>query len=104
MAGDDTLEVYHGDKHVGRLHDAQPLRFEYAPAWLEHPEAVSLSPTLPLSQQVHVGDAVLAYFENLLPEGDLLDVLPSLSCLGSCRLRRKGRGFLRRSGAALSRS
>ncbi len=34
----------------------------------------------------------------------LIDVLPSLSCLGSCRQRRKGRGFLRRSGAALSHS
>jgi|SRR5690554_3473241 len=33
-----------------------------------------------------------------------VDVLPSLSCLGSCRQRRKGRGFLRRSGAALSHS
>lgn len=71
MASDDTLEVYHGDRHVGRLHGAQPLRFEYDPAWLEHPEAVRLSPALPLSQQIHVGDAVLAYFENLLPEGDL---------------------------------
>lgn len=71
MARDDTLAVYHGDKPVGRLYDAQPLRFEYASEWLEHPEAVSLSPSLPLSQQAHVGDAVLAYFENLLPEGDL---------------------------------
>ncbi|MGM0702984.1 MAG: HipA N-terminal domain-containing protein [Pseudomonadota bacterium] len=59
MASDVTLEVYHGDKHVGRLHDAQPLRFEYAPEWLEHPEAVSLSLSLSLSQQVHVGDDAL---------------------------------------------
>lgn len=71
MANDGTLEVYHGDQHVGRLHDAQPLRFEYAPAWQEHPMAVSLSPSLPLTQRVHIGDEVLAYFENLLPEGDL---------------------------------
>ncbi len=71
MASDDALELYHGDRHVGRLHDAQPLRFEYVTAWLEYPEAVSLSPSLPLAQQVHVGDAVLAYFENLVPEGDL---------------------------------
>ncbi|MBD3894649.1 type II toxin-antitoxin system HipA family toxin [Halomonas sp. ML-15] len=71
MASNDALELYHGHRHVGRLHDAQPLRFEYAPAWLGHSEAVSLSPSLPLSQQVHAGDAVLAYFENLLPEGDL---------------------------------
>lgn len=71
MARDDTLEVYQGDNHVGRLHDADPMRFEYAPAWLERPDAVSLSPALPLTRQVHVGDDVLAYFENLLPEGDL---------------------------------
>lgn len=71
MASDDTLAVYHGDKYVGQLHDTQPLRFEYAPAWLGHPEAVSLSPSLPLTRHVHLGDAVLAYFENLLPEGDL---------------------------------
>lgn len=71
MASDRTLEVYHGDQHVGRLYDVQPLRFEYAPAWQEHLEAVSLSPSLPLAQRVHSGDEVLAYFENLLPEGDL---------------------------------
>ncbi len=71
MASDNALEVYHGDDYVGQLHDAQPLRFEYAPGWQEHPEAVSLSPSLPLTQRVHIGDEVLAYFENLLPEGDL---------------------------------
>lgn len=71
MVSDGTLEVYHGDHYVGRLHDVQPLGFEYAPAWQEDPEAVSLSPSLPLTQRVHVGDGVLAYFENLLPEGDL---------------------------------
>ncbi|WP_416138075.1 type II toxin-antitoxin system HipA family toxin [Halomonas sp. HK25] len=71
MASDDTLEVYYGDTHVGRLYDAQPLRFEYVPAWREHPDAVSLSTSLPLTQHAHLGDDVLAYFENLLPEGDL---------------------------------
>ena len=30
-----------------------------------------LSPSLPLTQRVHIGDEVLAYPENLLPEGDL---------------------------------
>ncbi|WP_346799316.1 type II toxin-antitoxin system HipA family toxin [Halomonas sp. Bachu 37] len=71
MASDDTLAVYQGERHVGWLYDTQPLRFEYALAWLEYPEAVSLSPALPLSRQIHAGDDVLAYFENLLPEGDL---------------------------------
>ncbi|MEC9482418.1 MAG: HipA N-terminal domain-containing protein, partial [Halomonas sp.] len=71
MANDEALEVYHGDQRVGRLYDTRPLRFEYLPAWQEQPGAVSLSPSLPLTQRVHVGDEVLAYFENLLPEGDL---------------------------------
>lgn len=71
MASNETLEVYQGDKHVGRLHDARPLRFEYDPAWREHPDAVALSPSLPLARLVHVGDDVVAFFENLLPEGDL---------------------------------
>ncbi|HSP32435.1 MAG TPA: type II toxin-antitoxin system HipA family toxin [Halomonas sp.] len=71
MVSDDTLTLYQGSRHVGHLYNTQPLRFEYDQAWLEHPEAVSLSPSLPLTQQTHVGDSVLAYFENLLPEGDL---------------------------------
>lgn len=71
MASDGTLEVYHGDHYVGRLYDAEPLRFEYAPAWQAHPLAVSLSPSLPLTRRLHAGDEVLDYFENLLPEGDL---------------------------------
>ncbi|MBE0463026.1 type II toxin-antitoxin system HipA family toxin [Halomonas sp. AOP43-A1-21] len=71
MASDDTLTVYQGEKVVGWLYDIQPLRFEYALEWLEYSKAVSLSPSLPLTQQVHAGDNVLAYFENLLPEGDL---------------------------------
>lgn len=54
MTGDATLRVYHDEKHVGWLHDTQPLRFEYAPGWLEYRDALSLSPLLPLSQQVHV--------------------------------------------------
>ncbi len=71
MMSEGTLEVYHGDRYVGRLYGAEPLRFEYAPTWQAHPEAVSLSPSLPLTRRLHVGDEVLAYFENLLPEGDL---------------------------------
>ncbi|WP_447527896.1 HipA domain-containing protein [Vreelandella sp. TE19] len=71
MASDATLTVYHGERLVGWLYDTQPLRFEYTPTWREHSGAVSLSPSLPLSQPVHEGDGVLAYFENLLPEGDL---------------------------------
>ncbi|MCS2608492.1 type II toxin-antitoxin system HipA family toxin [Halomonas dongshanensis] len=71
MASNSCLAVYQAEKLVGWLHDANPLRFEYVSTWREHPNAVSLSPSLPLSQLVHEGDSVLAYFENLLPEGSL---------------------------------
>lgn len=71
MASNEALDVYHGDYLVGRLYNAQPLRFEYEPPWQASPRAVSLSPSLPLTRRVHAGDDVVAYFENLLPEGDL---------------------------------
>ena len=71
MVSDAMLAVYYAQTLVGWLFNTHPLRFEYAPAWREQSDAVSLSPSLPLSQQVHEGDSVLAYFENLLPEGDL---------------------------------
>lgn len=71
MASDEALDVYHGDHLVGRLYNAQPLRFEYEPLWQASPHVVSLSPSLPLAQRTHVGNEVVAYFENLLPEGDL---------------------------------
>ncbi|MBR2514280.1 MAG: HipA N-terminal domain-containing protein [Halomonas sp.] len=51
MASEETLALYHGERQVGWLYDSQPLRFEYAAAWLAYPEAVSLSPSLPLTQQ-----------------------------------------------------
>lgn len=50
MASDDTLTLYKDERQVGQLYDAQPLRFEYAPAWLEYSEAVNLSPSLSLTQ------------------------------------------------------
>ncbi|MCK0746245.1 type II toxin-antitoxin system HipA family toxin [Chromohalobacter nigrandesensis] len=71
MASDEVLDVYHDDCLVGRLYNAQPLRFEYEPPWQASPQAVSLSPSLPLTRRIHIGDEVVAYFENLLPEGDL---------------------------------
>ncbi|WP_275288649.1 type II toxin-antitoxin system HipA family toxin [Halomonas elongata] len=71
MANDQALDVYHDHDLVGRLYNAQPLRFEYAPTWQASPHATSLSPSLPVTRRTHVGDDVIAYFENLLPEGDL---------------------------------
>lgn len=71
MSDVDALEVYAEDRWVGTLFDEQPLRFRYTNDWLRDDRSTSISPGIPLSRQEHWGDAVHAYFENLLPEGDL---------------------------------
>jgi serine/threonine-protein kinase HipA len=67
----DALDVYDGGRLVGRLFDERPLRFRYDPSWLKAPAAVPLSASLPLGSEDHASDQVAAYFENLLPEGNI---------------------------------
>lgn len=71
MPAVDALDVYRDGRLVGRLFDERPLRFRYEPSWLVTPDAQQLSGSLPLREDDHVGDLVLAYFENLLPEGNI---------------------------------
>lgn len=65
-----ALDVFYGTELVGTVHDAAPLGFEYAPAWLKRPDAFALS-VIPLQADRTDSPAVQAFFENLLPEGDL---------------------------------
>ena len=71
------LCVYASDQLVGYLHenDGNGLAFIYASDWLALPNAIALSPELPLSAHLFSGEAVSAFFENLLPEGDVLDFI-----------------------------
>ncbi|MNQ20421.1 Serine/threonine-protein kinase HipA [compost metagenome] len=69
MTAADALDLYQADRKVGRLFDERPLRFVYAQAWLDRPDAQAIAPSMPLKSGPHAGDAVHAYFENLLPEG-----------------------------------
>ncbi len=48
--------------------------FTYSPDWLARPDAVPVSLTLPLRAQPYVTEKLHPFFENLLPEGWLLDV------------------------------
>lgn len=68
------LAVFAGDQLVGHLQESQQseLLFNYALNWLSNPKAIALSTNLPLTEQTFTGDAVTAFFENLLPEGDVL--------------------------------
>lgn len=65
----DALDLYQADRKVGRLFDERPLRFVYDDAWLNLRGARAISPAIPLNGENHAGDAVHAFFENLLPEG-----------------------------------
>ena len=66
----DRLDVYFGPELVGTVHDLAPIAFEYAPAWLARPEPMAVA-AIPLQPGRQDSQAVQAYFENLLPEGEL---------------------------------
>jgi serine/threonine-protein kinase HipA len=54
--------------------DDRQTVFTYSPEWLSQPDAVPVSLTLPLRKESYVSQELHPFFENLLPEGWLLDV------------------------------
>lgn len=70
------LCVFAHQQLVGYLYEeGNNLNFIYAADWLALPDAFALSPALPLGDDLLNGAAVNAFFENLLPEGDVLDFI-----------------------------
>jgi serine/threonine-protein kinase HipA len=68
------LAVFREGALVGLLLDESPIRFVYDATWQQiHREAIS--PNIGVSQAEHSGQAVEAYFENLLPEAAIRDLL-----------------------------
>ena len=55
---------------VWRLPSRSSMEFQYDDAWLNAPEARPLSLSLPTANTTHRGNAVEAYFDNLLPDSD----------------------------------
>lgn len=70
MGRPDRLDVYYGTELVGTIHDTSPVTFEYAPNWLERPERMTVA-AIALQPGSNDSAAVQAFFENLLPEGEL---------------------------------
>ena len=58
-----TIEEFEGD-----------VKFTYSREWLERPGAVPVSVTLPLRPEPYVSKGLHPFFENLLPEGWLLEI------------------------------
>lgn len=65
-----ALDVFYGTERMGTVHDTSPLAFEYAPAWLDRQDAFPLS-VIALQPGLIASAHVTAFFENLLPEGEL---------------------------------
>lgn len=74
MATVKKLGVYREGKLVGTLFDEAPIRFVYDAAW-QTSHRVGISPQLPVSQVAHSGAVADSYFENLLPEAEIRDLL-----------------------------
>lgn len=64
------LDVFFGDELVGTVHDTAPLSFTYCTAWLARAEPAQIAAIVPTAQAIS-SPAVTAFFENLLPEGEL---------------------------------
>jgi len=62
-------------RSVGTIEeDGGQIVFTYSPEWLSQPDAGPVSLTLPLREEPYVSQGLHPFFENLLPEGWLLDV------------------------------
>lgn len=60
---------------VGTIEELdEGIRFSYSPEWLSRRDAVPVSLTLPLRDEPYSWKNLHPFFENLLPEGWLLDV------------------------------
>jgi len=60
---------------VGTIEEADGrTTFAYSPEWLNTPNAVPVSLTLPLREEPYLSKGLHPFFENLLPEGWLLEV------------------------------
>lgn len=64
------LDVFFGEEVVGAIYDTAPLSFEYSDEWLGRSEPAQIA-SIGLSKGRHQSDVVEAFFENLLPEGEL---------------------------------
>ena len=74
----DTLHVFHADRLIGRLgydSEEQLYSFQYDEGWRQDAAAFDLAPLLPRAERAHSGSTVRFFFSNLLPEGEMLEIV-----------------------------
>jgi serine/threonine-protein kinase HipA len=79
----NKLFVLHNSNLVGELteDDNEHFKFKYTSQWLENEKAFSLSLALKLDRCAYGHLETKSFFENLLPEGELREILESHSNL-----------------------
>ncbi len=75
MPPSHALNVFRGEELVGTLFNEEPLRFVYSGTWLQKAGAKCIAPDMDILTAEHAGHAVVAYFENLLPEAAIREFL-----------------------------
>lgn len=72
-----ALSVYYEHHYVGELarDDDLVFSFVYADEWLSNPVRFPLSLAMPLTSQKFGNRITLSFFENLLPEGEVMESL-----------------------------
>jgi len=68
------LFVYMNGLHVGALtrQSSGELIFNYGDNWLQQKDARPISLSMPLTEVPYKGEVVTNYFDNLLPDSDLI--------------------------------
>ena len=69
----NTLQVFHGHRHVGtlRLEKQGRFSFTYASRWITRQDSFPLSLSLPLQEGLFPDDQARPFFANILPEQDI---------------------------------
>jgi len=71
----NIAEVFYKNKKAGILiKKKESYEFEYEDNYINDPAAMPISATMPLSQKRFYSEKLFPFFENLLPEGILLEM------------------------------
>ena len=71
-------EIYVNDLFCGILtEDEEGFHFAYDNEFLSSPDAVAISPTMPLTEKPYFKEMMFPVFDGLIPEGWLLDIASS---------------------------
>lgn len=68
------LDVYRGNQFIGQLINGNQLQFIYSDTWINK-KNTAIIPTLSTSKKEHIGETVDSFFENMLPEAGIRDLL-----------------------------